>query len=97
MSGGKSTPAHFKVALYGSDNGRNVKHENLIKVCHRDNSGQIQRYQSNLRPENYDYSTMVARNGPPNNCPRNKRLLRERAAEEARKAAAAAAAAAAGA
>lgn len=91
MSGGKQVPAHFKVALHGSDNGRNIKHDCLIKICHRDTSGQIRRYQSNLRAHGYDYSTMVARNGAPNNCPRNKRLQRERAAEEARKAAAAAA------
>lgn len=95
MSGGKPVQAHFKVALYGSDNGRNIKHDYLIKICHRDSSGQIRRYQTNLRADSYDYSTMVARNGAPNNCPRNKRLQRERAAEEARKAAAAAAAAAA--
>ncbi|KAJ2896401.1 hypothetical protein MKZ38_005585 [Zalerion maritima] len=86
-SGRKKTPTHFKVSLKGRDNNRNVAHENLIKIEHRDSTGNTWRYQTNNRASNYDYSTLEAKNGPPSGCPRNKRAQREReAAESAAKA-----------
>jgi len=81
-SGGKKTSTHFKVSLKGRDNNRNVTHENLIKIEHRDSTGNTWRYQTNNRAANYDYSTLKAKNGPPSGCPRNKRAQREREAAE---------------
>ncbi|KAG9233279.1 hypothetical protein BJ875DRAFT_51197 [Amylocarpus encephaloides] len=79
MSGGRKTSTHFKVSLKGRDNNRNITHENLIKIEHRDSTGHTWRFQTNNRAANYDYSTLKAKNGPPSGCPRNKRAQREAA------------------
>jgi hypothetical protein len=81
-SGGKGTAVHFKVSLVGNDNGYNVTYDCLIKVEHQTSTETLQ-YQKSTKLGNDDYSTLVAKNGPPSRCPKARRLLREREAAAA--------------
>ncbi|KAM3548138.1 hypothetical protein MY1884_009305 [Beauveria asiatica] len=79
MTGGRLAKPHFKVLLKGTDNGRAVSHEHQIYIEHQSPLGS-RRYIMNNRDSSYPYHTLVAVNKPPNGCPKNKSLQREREA-----------------
>lgn len=82
QSGGKNKHAHFKVALLGHINGRDVRHPHLLYIVHRDGNRPPWEYQTRGRGARYDYDTLQPEHGPPSHCPRNRRLQRESAAAE---------------
>ncbi|KAI1746949.1 hypothetical protein F4782DRAFT_535923 [Xylaria castorea] len=77
ITGGVRALPHFKVLLIGADDGRNVEHEHLIFLVFREDSGYERRYQMHERDARYDYSKLIAKNGPPGRCPRKRRQRRE--------------------
>ncbi|KAM3479014.1 hypothetical protein MY8738_005692 [Beauveria namnaoensis] len=76
---GRSAKPHFKVLLEGTDNGRQVFHQHQIFIEHQCPLGS-RRYNMNHRDSSYPYPTLVAVNKPPSNCPKNRRLQREKEA-----------------
>jgi hypothetical protein len=72
--------------LIGNDNGHSVRHDMLVKIEHRDSNGRTSRYQmqrQNRTSQDYNYSTLVAKNGVRGSCPKGLRQQREWEAAQA--------------